>query len=412
MGTKWSQEAKERFRKRLARRQQEYSERESNTATLEPLVPEPEESRKFLPFNAPAIGVAEEALVLKVLRSGWIGSGPIAKMFETEFSKFLGEGYAIAVSSCTDALLIALKVLGIGTGTEVITTPLTFAATINAILLAGAMPRFVDVDPSGNLDAEKVRFQITNKSKALMPVHLYGACCDMARLSVATKSFDLKLVDDCAHGFGGFYHGPDYKKPIGTLADISCFSFYANKNVTSAEGGMIVTKRADWSERMRAISMQGLNYSSWNRYGNGSPKDYEVLHEGIKGSMSDVHAAIGLSQLRRWPELKAKRAKVWAIYEQYFGPKEPGHSQSIFTIRVRNRTQFRQKLFEEGIGTGVHYRPLHLEPGYKFLGYKEGDLPMAEKIGAETVSLPVSATMTEEDAHYVVNTASRYMEGV
>lgn len=366
--------------------------------------------RPYIVFNKPDISSIEQDAVKEVLDSGWLSSGKVVKQFESEFEKFLGSGFAVAVSSCTDALLIALKVLSVGQNMEVITTPLTFAATINAILLAGATPKFVDVDTNGNMDPEHIRFAITNKTRAILPVHLYGACCDMARIVSAAQSFDCKVIDDCAHAFGGSYIGPGYTKKIGTLADISCFSFYPNKNITCGEGGMIVTKRADLAERMRTISFQGLNTGAWKRYGSGAPSDYEVVHEGIKGNMSDVHAAIGLSQLRRWSDLKERRSKVWSIYEQAFGPKEVGHAQNIFTIRIKNRDEFRRKLHEEGIGTGVHYRPLHLEPGFKFLGYKEGNLPMAEKIGAETVSLPVSSTMTEDDAHRVADCAMRFME--
>lgn len=391
--------------------------KESNTTVLErePAKKQPAK-RDFIVFNKPDIGNDEINAVNAVLRSGWLGTGPVVKEFEETFAKYLqrhgGSGYCVAVSSCTDALLIALKVLAVGDGAEVITTPLTFVATVNAILLAGAKPVFVDVDTNGNMDAEKIRFRVNNATKAILPVHLYGAACDMARIQSAAKSFELKVIDDCAHAFGGFYRGPGYEKPLGVLADISCFSFYANKNITSGEGGMLVTQRGDIAERMRTISMQGLNRSSWMRYGMGPAQDYEVMHEGIKGNMSDVHAAIGLAQLKRWDELYAERSKVWAIYEQAFGPKEAGHSKHIYTIRVKNRDIFRRKLWENGIGTGVHYRPLHLEPAFRNLGYKEGDLPMAEKIGLETVSLPVSATMSEEDATYVVETASRYMETV
>lgn len=376
------------------------------------IIEKPSKERPFIVFNQPDIGQAEIDAVADVMKSKWLSSGKVVKDFEREFEKFLGSGYAVAASSCTDALLMALKVLSVGDGTEVITTPLTFAATANAILLAGAKPVFADVDPSGNLDPENIRFKITNKSRAVIPVHLYGACCDMARIDAAAKAFDLKIIDDCAHAFGGFYVGQNYEKPIGTLADISCFSFYPNKNITSGEGGMVVTKRADWAEKVRQLSFQGLNTASWARYSSDAPREYEVLHEGIKGNMSDIHAAIGLAQLSRWSELRERRNVVWGVYEKVFGPKERGHAHNIFTIRAKNRDEFRRKMHAEGIGTAIHYRPLHLEPGFKFLGYKEGDLPIAEKIGRETVSLPVSATMTEEDAIYVAETAARYLEAV
>lgn len=368
------------------------------------------EKPPYIVFNRPDISQSEIDAVSAVLRSGWLSSGKIMREFESEFAQFMGQGYAVAMSSCTDALLIALKVLSIGEALEVITTPLTFAATVNAITMAGATPKFIDVDPYGLMDSERIRFAVTNKTRAVMPVHLHGACCDMARINASAKSFDLRVVDDCAHAFGGTYVGPGYTKNIGTLADISCFSFYPNKNITSGEGGMLVTRRGDWAERARAISFQGLDADSWKRYGADYPTDYQVLHEGIKGNLSDVHAAIGLTQLRRWDDLKARRQIVWSVYEQQFGPKGTGHSQNIFTLRVKNRDEFRRKMHEEGIGTGVHYRPLHLEPGFKYLGHKMGDFPMAEKIGAETVSLPVSAAMSEADAQHVAELAQRYME--
>jgi dTDP-4-amino-4,6-dideoxygalactose transaminase len=398
-----SKEGRENIRRAMkARWEKKKQETNGGTAVLE--------KPPFIVFNRPDIGQEEIDAVEGVLKSGWLSSGNYVKEFESEFAEFMGEGYAVSTSSCTDALLIACKVLGLGTGIEVITTPLTFAATLNAILLAGAMPKLVDVDMYGLLDPEKIRFAITNKTRAIVPIHLYGACCDMAKIQAAAKSFDLRVIDDCAHAFGGKYVGPGYTKNLGTLADLSCFSFYPNKNITAGEGGMLTTKRGDWAERARAISFQGLDSGSWKRYGADHPKDYQVLHEGIKGNLSDLHAAIGLTQLRRWPEMKLRRQAVWAIYEQTFGPKEECHSQNIYTIRVKNRDEFRRKMHEEGIGTGVHYRPLHLEPGFKFLGYKEGDFPMAEKIGKETVSLPVSSTMTEDEARRVADAASRYME--
>lgn len=367
-------------------------------------------ARPYIVFNKPSITQLEIDAVSTVLESGWLSSGAVVKNFEQAFEKFIGYGYAVATTSCTHALLMALKVLSVGDGAEVITSPLTFAATANAILLAGAKPVFVDVDPSGNLDPEKIRFSVGSKTRAVIPIHLYGNACDMPRIMAAAQSFELKVVDDCAHAFGGAYVGRDTEKKIGTMADISCFSFYPNKNITSGEGGMCITKRAEWAERIRAISYQGINKSSWARYGSDEPSTYESLHEGIKGNLSDVHAAIGLVQIKRWPEIREARSKVWAVYEQVFGPKERGHSQNIFTVRVKNRDAFRRKLHAEGIGTGIHYNPLHLEAGFKFLGYQPGNFPEAERIGRETVSLPVSATMTEEDAVYVAETATRYME--
>ena len=375
-----------------------------------------EPRRRFIPFNAPDIGDAEIKAVTGVLKSGWLGCGPMVKAFEEEFQKAIGLGYAVATNSCTTALMVALKVLCVGDGDEVITTPLTFAATINAILACGAKPIFIDVDPSGLLDPEKIRFALTPKVKAVIPVHLHGAPCEMAKIIATARQFDLKVIEDAAHAFGGSYvtrnDGNFNAHPIGTLGDITCFSFYPNKNITSAEGGMVVTRRGEWAERMRVLTMQGLESSAWQRYGDAPVRNYEVMFPGIKGNMDDVHAAIGLAQLRRWPDLKKRRDAVWDAYEKAFGPKEQGHARNIFAIQVRNRDLLRKKLHDEGIGTGVHYKPLHLEPGYAFLKYKEGEFPTAEKIGRETVSLPVSATMTPEETQHVIDVVTRLREEV
>lgn len=376
--------------------------------------PEPE----FLVFGKPSITEAEIQAVVDVLRSGWIGTGRIAREFEEVFAAHLGIGYAIAVNSCTMGLMLSMVVSNIGEGKEVITSPLTFAATINAIIAVGAKPVFVDVDPHGNLDPEKIRFAVTERTKGIIPVHYTGCPCDMGRILANARQFDLKVIEDAAHAFGGSYvdisHGdkPSFPRPLGTLGDFGCFSFYATKNITAGEGGMIVTRKGDLAERIRILSNQGQSAAAWGRYTSGPIMPYEISYAGYKGNLPDVLAAIGLAQIRRWPDILAKRSAIWRIYEDNFGVKEMGHSQHLYTIRVKNRDQFRQKLWEMGIATGVHYKPLHLEPGYKFLGYKQGDFPQAEKISEQTVSLPVSATMTPDDAQRVVEAAKLIREAV
>jgi len=357
--------------------------------------------------------------VNKVLRSGWISTGPVVREFEEEFRDFVGGGYPVAVNSATMGLMLSLAVACIGEGTQVITTPLTFAATLNAILAVGARPVFVDVDDHGNINPDLLdnMRELKGNVRGILPVHYTGAACDMQRLMAFAARHELKIIEDAAHAFGGEYVGPSQgnnvpgrRMKIGTIGDFTVFSFYANKNITCAEGGMVVAKRGEWAERIRSLSNQGMTDGAWNRYGSGPIRHYEVIHPGYKANMSDVQAAIGLTQLRRWDELKKKRSAIWNIYEDAFGWKEPGHSQHLFTIRVKNRDFFRKKLHEAGIGTGVHFNPLHLEPGFKFLGHKRGDFPNAEAIGDTTVSLPISTTMTEEDAKRVVEVAKQLRE--
>jgi dTDP-4-amino-4,6-dideoxygalactose transaminase len=369
-------------------------------------------------FGKPDISQAEIEGVLAVLRSGWIGTGRVAKKFEEEFAEFMGGGYAVAVSSCTMGLQLALRASNLGHGKEVLVSPLTFAATVNAIIREGATPVFVDVDERGCLDPDKIRDKMTDKTQGVIAVHYTGSAVNMGRLAQAAESFGLKVIEDAAHGFGGEYIARSYSdKPamprkLGTIGDYGVFSFYATKNITCGDGGMIVTRYGDMAERIRILANQGQTANAWRRQQTGPGHPNEIAFDGYKGTLPDLLAAVGLAQLRRWEELKAKRAKIWAIYENAFGLKEQGHSQHLYTIRVRNRDHFRFKLWEMGISTGIHYNPLHLEPGYKYLGYKKGDCPLAEKIGAETVSLPISTTMTEEDAERVVKAVKMIREAV
>lgn len=367
-----------------------------------------EQENSFIQFGKPDIGNQEIEAVSNVLRSGWLGNGKIVKKFEQEFSDFMGGGHCVAVNSCTMGLMLSLRVLNMGQGREVITSPLTFAATVNAILIMGAKPVFVDVDETGCLDPDQIKDRVTDKTNCIMPVHFSGSSCNMGRMMEAAQSFGLKVIEDCAHAFGGFYIKPTSQNNIagtyklGTIGDFGVFSFYPTKNITSGDGGMVVTKYGDLAERIRILANQGLTSSAWNRYGTGPAYPYDVVHDGYKGNMTDLSAALGLAQLRRWPEISEKRGKIWKIYEENLGLKSSGHSQHFYTIRVKNRDIFRVKMWEMGIGTGLHYKPLHLEPAYKFLGYKKGDFPMAEKIGEQIVSLPVSSTMSEDDAKKVV----------
>jgi len=373
---------------------------------------------KFITFGKPDISHAEIDAVDNVLRSGWISTGKVVKTFEEEFEAYMGSGHAVAVSSATMGLMLSMAASCIGDTLEIVTTPLTFPATINALLAMRVKPIFVDVDEHGNMDANKVKPILKNQEhriRGLMPIHYGGASADMRELMHLCQMYDLKMIEDAAHAFGADFVGPSEgdkpgsRQKIGTIGDFTVFSFYPTKNITAGEGGMVMTKQADMAERIRTLSLQGLSSDAWKRYGTGPIKNYEVLHPGYKGNMSDIHAAIGLTQLRRWPEMLEKRTKVWNIYEDAFGWREPGHSKSLFMIRVKERDAFRQRMQEAGIGTGIHYNPVHLEPGFRFMGKKLGDFPNAERIGLSTVSLPVSSTMSEEDAQRVVKEAKKWM---
>jgi dTDP-4-amino-4,6-dideoxygalactose transaminase len=346
--------------------------------------------RPFIVFGQPDIGEEEIQAVTDVMRSGWIGTGRVARQFEEEFARYMGGGYAISVSSCSIGLVIALKSVGICHGDNVLTTPLTFCATVNAILQAGGKPVFKDVNQDGMLD-----FWIDDlKGKETVVTVNYTG-----NKSVSKRLADIPIIEDAAHSFGGFSKSGKH----GTFSDISVFSFYANKNITSGEGGMIWTRSKELADKCRILSNNGQSNGAWARYSSGPINNYQVLHPGVKGNLPDILAAIGLTQLRRYPELRNKRNKIWNIYQEAFGEKELGHSQHLYTIMVKNRLKVREDLYNMGIGTGIHYEALHLEPAYKYLGYKKGDFPIAEKIGSQTLSLPLSNTMNVEDANYVVS---------
>lgn len=352
-------------------------------------------NKSFLVFGKPDISEEEITAVTDVLRSGWIGTGKVASQLEAEFVDYMGGGYAVAVSSATIGLAIVLKACGIARNEKVLTSPLTFAATVNAILMTGAVPVFCDVDVHGCLNPRS----LTEDVRAVIPVNYTGVSANLKDICGMAQQFDVPVIQDAAHSFGGTYMG----KPQGWAGAASVFSFYATKNITCAEGGIIFTPSRILADRCRILSQQGQTSGAWGRYNAGPIKPYAVAMPGFKGNLPDVLAAIALTQIRRWPELARKRKKVWEIYEQEFGKKEMGHSQHLFTIRLKNRDALRQKLYEKGIGTGVHYTALHLEPAFSYLGYKRGDFPMAEMIGNTTISLPVSPTMTVRDAMDVVN---------
>jgi dTDP-4-amino-4,6-dideoxygalactose transaminase len=380
-----------------------------------------------VPFHRPSIGLAEEREVLDSLRSGWITTGPKAKRFEQEFAAYVGARHALAVSHCTGALHLALFALGVGPGDEVITTPFTFTATAEVIGYLGARPVFVDIDPRTlNLDPARIEEALESgqhrRVRAILPVHFAGQPCDMDRLLAIARSHDLKIVEDAAHAVGAARHleGRGMTR-IGTIGDLSCFSFYATKNITSAEGGMVTTEDDALAERIAVASLHGMNRDAWKRYDRGGSWFYEIHDTGFKYNLSDVHAAIGLAQLGRADELMRRRTAIAHAYGEALRAEaafqvpyeEPGieHAWHLYVLRLHperlriGRAQFVELLRERGIGTSVHCIPLHTMHFYQErYGYRTGDFPIAEDVYSRCLSLPIYPAMSDEDVAYVIET--------
>jgi len=373
-------------------------------------------AKKYIFFSPPTIEEPEIKEVVKTLRSGWLTTGPNVAQFERVVCKLTGAKYAMAVNSCTAALHLSLIASGIGKGDEVITTPLTFCATANAIIHSGATPVFVDVNPKTmNIDETKIEKAITKKTKAIMPVHLAGRPCEMDKIMQIAKKHKLIVIEDAAHAIGAEYKG----KKIGNIADLTCFSFYVTKNITTGEGGMVLTNNKEFADKIKILALHGMSKDAWKRFSNDGYKHYEVVYPGFKYNMTDIAASLGIHQLKRLEKYGKIRKRIWDFYNENLknlpiilpSPNDPNikHVMHLYTVLVDEkkcgigRDQFMQELHVRGIGAGVHYNPVHLHKYYTdAYGYKIGDYPNAEYIGARTVSLPLSAKLTMDDAKRVV----------
>ncbi|MCS6885638.1 MAG: DegT/DnrJ/EryC1/StrS aminotransferase family protein [Acidobacteriota bacterium] len=362
------------------------------------------------------IGDEEKRQILKALDSIFLTTGEYVYEFERELANYLGVKRAIGVMSCTAALHLALLACGVGPGDEVITTPLTFVATPNAILHAGAEPIFVDVEPmTGNIDAALVERAITKRTKAILPVHLYGHMCDMKTLRQIADAHGLAIVEDAAHCLEGSRDG--YRP--GQLGDFAAFSFYATKSITCGEGGAIVTNSDEQAQLLRKLTLHGMNKSAAERYkGEFSHWDMELL--GWKYNMSNVQAALLTPQLRRVDERLLRREQICRRYEEAFEdlaelsfPKVlPGtvSARHLFTIQVDPdlRDSLISRLRAEGIAVTVNYLPCHLMSYYRNrYGYREGNFPVAERIGAMTITLPLYSKLTDEEVEYIIGTVKK-----
>lgn len=372
--------------------------------------------QKFLVFGAPDIREEDIQEVVTTLKSGWLSTGPRVARFEEDFKNYIGCKHAIALNSCTAGLHLALEILGIKEGDEVITTPLTFASTANVIIHQGATPVFVDVEgKTGNIDPKEIKKKITKKTKAIIPVHLYGRPCKMDEIMEMAKENNLLVIEDAAHAVETYYRD----RKIGTIGDLTAFSFYATKNVVTGEGGMITTNNDEWAKKLRVLQLHGLSKDAWKRYSAEGFTPYDILYPGYKYNMMDIQAALGIHQLKRVEENLKIREKYFRMYNQAFSnipeietpieEKNIRHARHLYTILLKmeklkcDRNQFAVALQAENIGIGIHFLALHLSSYYKKrFGYRRGNFPNAEYISDRTISSPLSTKLTEEDINDVI----------
>jgi dTDP-4-amino-4,6-dideoxygalactose transaminase len=371
---------------------------------------------KFIPFHRPAIGEDEIRSVVETLESGWLTTGRKVKSFEEDFAKYVGCKHAVAVNSGTAALHLALDAIGIREGDEVIVPAMTFAATAEVVLYFKAQPILVDCQRDTlNLDPTQIEAAITSKTKAIIPVHFGGQPCEMNQILDIAKKHNLRVIEDAAHALPASDNG----KTIGTIGDITCFSFYATKTITTGEGGMATTENSEWAERMRMMSLHGISHDAWKRYTKEGSWYYDILYPGFKYNLTDIAAAIGIQQLKKCNEFWEARQRIAMNYAKAFGDlqeiqvpscrNDVQHAWHLFVIQLNlerlkiNRNQFIEALRGKEIGTSVHFIPLHLHPYYRDkFGYKPEDFPNASAVFDRIISLPIYPKMTEGDVRDVI----------
>jgi len=374
---------------------------------------------EFIPFSLPEIGKEEISEVAEVMRSGWVTTGPKTKIFEENFSAFIGGNtQAIAVNSATAGLHLALEAIGVGAGDEVITTTHTFTATAEVVRYLGADVRFVDVDPvTLNIDVTAIRNAITPKTKAILPVHYAGLSCDMDAIFEIADEFGLKVVEDAAHALPSTYNGA----MIGALrSDVTVFSFYANKTMTTGEGGMIVTKHSELAERMKVMRLHGISRDAFDRFRSEKPAwYYEVVAPGYKYNLTDIASAMGIHQLAKLPDFLKRRQYLAARYFAGLSglplilpagaPDEDVHSWHLFVIRLKesapiNRDDLIQLLSDNKIGSSVHYVPLHRHPYWRDkYELKNESFPESDKAYLSMLSIPLYTSMSDEQQDRVIS---------
>lgn len=372
--------------------------------------------KKFLPIAIAVFGREEEKEIIDTLRSGWITLGPKTKKFEDLMAEYTGAEYAIALNSCSAALHLAMLAIGIKPGDEVITTPFTFAATANAIMHCGGKPVFADIDQKTfNIDPKKIEKAITKKTKAIIPVDYGGQPADLDGILRIARKHNLYVVEDAAHTIGAKYKGHN----IGTISDITCFSFHPVKNMTTGDGGAITTNHKELADKIMMLRVNGMDKESWKRNTSTSAWDYAISIEGYKYHMNDIAASLGIHQLKKLDRFRKIREEIANTYDKILKDasqitipyREPDiqHAHNIYAILVEtkdlriSRNEIIEKLKAYNIGSIVYFRPLHLQPYFqKALGYKAGDFPNAEYVFDRLICLPLFPGMRESDVLFVV----------
>jgi dTDP-4-amino-4,6-dideoxygalactose transaminase len=383
----------------------------------------------FIPFHRPSIGDEEINEVSDTLRSGWLTTGPRTARFEREFAAYVASPFAVAVNSATAALHLALAGLGVGPGDEVITTPMTFCATVQAILHTGATPVLADIRPDGNIDPVEIEKRLTPRTRAVIPVHMAGLPCEMNVIWEIARERRIHVIEDAAHAAGAHYRG----RPIGAgpadsthASDAAAFSFYATKNLTTGEGGMLATHRPELAENARMLSLHGTSHNAWDRYTERGDWYYEVLAHGFKYNLSDIQAALGIHQLRKLEQFIERRALYAAMYNRALAGVDEvelpptashcRHAWHLYVLRLNlarlkiDRDQFIRELKKRGIGTSVHFIPIPLHPYFAKQPLGRYSFPRALQLYRRIVSLPLYPAMREEQVDYVARRVLEIIE--
>jgi dTDP-4-amino-4,6-dideoxygalactose transaminase len=370
----------------------------------------------FLPYHRALIGQEDIDAVVQVLQSGWLTTGPRVREFEAAFARYTGASHAVALGSCTAALHTSLAAIGIQEGDEVILPTMTFASSGEVVFYLNARPVLVDcASDSFQIDPAQIEERITARTRAILPVHFAGAPCQMDSILAIARKYNLKVIEDAAHALPTHYNG----KMVGSLGDITCFSFYATKTITTGEGGMVTTENPEFAEKIRMLSLHGITKDAWKRYSAQGSWRYDIMEVGYKYNLTDLQAALGLTQLAKCDAMLSRRAQIAQFYDTAIKsldafevlplPQDIGHAWHLYILQVApsvlriDRDQVIDQLKQRGIGTSVHFIPLHLHSLYqKRLGYILGQFPNAEERFNRAISLPIYAAMTDADANRVV----------
>ncbi|MEE9165669.1 MAG: DegT/DnrJ/EryC1/StrS family aminotransferase [Nitrospinota bacterium] len=373
---------------------------------------------ELLPFHQASIGEEEVKEIIQTLNSGWLTTGQKTRLFEKTFADYIGCKHAIGLNSCTAGLHLSLVVSGISSGDEVITSPITFPATTNVIVHQNAKPVFVDVEPETlNINCSEIESKINNSTKAILPVHFAGHPCDMDTIISLAQKHNLSVIEDAAHALESKYHN----KKIGAIGNFTAFSFYATKNITTGEGGMLTTNDDNYADKLRILSLQGISKNACQRYGKDGFQHWELLMPGYKYNMFDMQASLGIHQIKKVESFLNRRVQIVKKYNDAFEKTEEiqllkpesnikhAHHLYVIVIKTENLKVSRDEVLNEiqkrGIGVAVHFRSLHLQPFFKqHFNYKKGMFPQAEYLSDRVISLPLYPKMTDEDVSRVIET--------